>query len=380
MQKVKQKILFIITQSEMGGAQRFVLDMAGALTNDGYNISVAASGNGTLLKNCYNMFRSEHIVTEGKTIKTTFLKYLKRSPGPIKAIFAISEMRKLIKQEKPDVLFLCSTMAGILGSIAGRKRVSKIIYRIGGWAFNDPRPKWQKKLIIFLEKITSQYKNKIIVNSEFDLQSALAHKIASQDKLIKIYNGIDPTEIEFLEKKQARQELGVSTTQPIIGTIANFYKTKGLAHLITASKHIDAQIVIIGDGKERQNLENSIKKYNLQDKVKLLGQKPNARKYLKAFDVFVLPSLKEGFPWVILETMASQVPIIATSVGAIPEIIQNNQSGFVIPPADSQILSKKIQDLLSSPELRNKFTQNATLRLSLFSKQHMIIQTKDIKQ
>jgi len=373
MQEVKQKILFIITQSEMGGAQRFVLDMATSLSKDKYDVTISAGGDGEM----FNKLAS---------IKNHRLKHLKRSPGLIKAMLAISEIRKLIKQEKPDVLFLCSTMAGILGSIAGKKRVNKIIYRIGGWAFNDPRPKWQKKLIIFLEKITAGYKQKIIVNSEFDLQSALSHKVAPVDKLIKIYNGIDPSEIEFLSKEQARQELGLEATKPIVGAIANFYKTKGLEYLITAIHKLNegsprqsltrAALVIIGDGKERQNLENLIKKHNLENKVKLLGQKPNARKYLKAFDVFVLPSLKEGFPWVVLEAMAARVPIIATSVGAVPEIIENNQSGFVISPKNSELLSKKIQDLLSSPEMRNSFTQNAYSRLSLFSKQQMIEQTK----
>ncbi len=385
MQIVKKKILFVITQSEMGGAQRWLLTAAPWFKDQGYEVSVAAGPGG------------EQFFELLAGLKTIRLKHLKRLPNPLKALQAIFEIRGLIKKEQPNVLFLCSTMAGVLGSIAGRpfhKKGLRVIYRIGGWAFNDPRPSWQKKLILFLEKKTSQYKDKIIVNCQFDLDCGLKYKVASAEKLIKIYNGIDPASIDFLPKDQARHALAINVLRShlktlVIGTIANFYKTKGLEYLIKAAAEMTkarplsadkgrAFVAIIGDGEERKNLEKLIKEYKLEDRIKLLGRIPDARKYLKAFDVFVLPSLKEGFPWAILEAMSAGVPIVATKVGAVPEIIENNQSGFLVEPGNSQVLAKKITELINNPELQNKFVKNANQRLPQFSQQKMLEQFKKV--
>ncbi len=373
-----KKILFIVTQSEMGGAQRFVADASVWLAQQNYQVIVAAGkGNGKLFDKLSGL-------------KTYNLKHLKRMPNPLTGLRAVKEIRHLLKQEQPDILFLCSTMAGILGSIASASKkpmfgcptpkhsMMRVIYRIGGWAFNDPRPWWQKKLILFLEKRTAKRKDKIIVNSQFDFDCALKHKIAPAEKLVKIHNGLDPNRIEFLPKEAAQQKLGLSLNLPTVGAISNFYKTKGLEYLIKAAKNINSSFIIIGDGPERKNLENLIAELNLQDKVILLGRIPEARKYLKAFDILTLPSLKEGFPWVILEAMAAGVPIVATKVGALPEIITDNQSGFLVEPGNSQALAQKIKTLLQNPALQTKFSQNARQRLQDFSQQKMLSQTEQV--
>ena len=143
--------------------------------------------------------------------------------------------------------------------------------------------------------------------------------------------------------------------------MANFYKTKGLAYLIEAAKEVNAQFVIIGEGGQRPQLEKLIKQYQLQEKVILTGRIPDAYKYLKAFDVFVLPSLKEGFPWIILEAIAAEVPIVATNVGALPEILPQE---FLVEPGNAQVLAKKIGWMLEHPtktQLKPEFTSQKML-------------------
>ena len=405
MQKVNPKILFIITQSEMGGAQRYLLNTALWLAQRGYQITVAAGeGDGSLNEKL--KAKSEKLLasnsyaegTAGRQIKTKNLKHLKRMPCPITAWLSVREIKKLLQEEQPDVLFLCSTMAGILGSMAGKKyrkqKPLKIVYRIGGWAFRDPRPLWQKKLILFLEKKTAKYKDKIIVNSQLDFDVGLKYKIADREKLVKIYNGIEPQGINFLPKEEAREALvsNVKCQVPnecqisnvkIIGTVANLYKTKGLEYLIEACHILRStfhvmrfKFIVIGEGPERKNLENLIAKYKLQDGAFLLGRLSEAQKYLKAFDVFVLPSLKEGFPWVLLEAMSAGIPIVATKVGAVPEILENEKSGFLVEPAGAGELANKIKELLENPQLTNRFVSRARERLPRFSQEKMLSQTE----
>ena len=313
-----------------------------------------------------------------------YLKQMKRTPWPWQITAAIWEIRNLLKKERPDILFLCSTTAGLLGSIANRiyrgptslikgEVGPRVIYRIGGWAFRDPRSRWKNWLILLAEKLTAPLKDLIIVNSEVDRQLALKYKIVPEKKLIKIYNGIDVNSLNFLSREEAQEKLHRTVLcnlrrTALVGTVANFYKTKGLEYFIEAFRYFDdgsSTAIIIGDGKERPKLEALIKKYDLKNKVILAGRIPDAYKYLKAFDVFVLPSLKEGFPWIILEAIAAEIPIVATSVGALPEILNENS---LVTPGSAEALAKKIGWMLEHPtgsQLKPEFTSQKMIEKTL---------------
>ena len=390
----KKKILFIVTQSEFGGAQRYVYEMTSSLPKEKYSVLVAAGqGDGQLL---------QKIRLTGTP--SLSLKHMKRTPYPWHVLFSVLEIYRLLKKERPDTLFLCSTTAGFIGSLASflyRLHASsfkfQVIYRIGGWSFRDPRPWGMNKIIFWLEKLTSPLKDRIIVNSQVDLDIALKYKVCPPTKITKIYNGIDVDKLQFFAKEQAREELqkllpktySVKHETFLIGTVANFYKTKGLEYLIEAVHvlnkrlefHVPTQtsnfkILIIGEGRERKKLESLIKKYNLDNKVFLLGQIFDAYKYLKAFDVFILPSLKEGFPWIILETMAANIPIIATEVGAIPEIIKDEQEGILIESKDSKIVADKILWVLNNKDEAGRMASRAKEKLKGFKLEKMIRKTE----
>ena len=382
----KKKILFLVTQSEFGGAQRFIYRLITNLDLAKYDISIAAGPEGNnadgLLFNLQN-----------KGFKIFPLKFLKRAINPIIDFWGLLEIYRLIKKEKPDILFLCSTKAGILGSLAATLIPKsyllnpKIIYRIGGWTFNDPWPKWKKNLYLWLEKKTAKFKDFIVNNAESDRQQAIRLGIKPKREIITIYNGIDTGSLRFLPSDEARSFLegkiqsSLSRSQftprstplnagvkgrckgdlkAVIGTIANFYPPKGLEYLIEAAKLLDdpqKKFIIIGEGTGRMELEDLIKKNNLNN-VFLIGAMSDAWKYLKAFDIFVLPSVKEGFPWTIIEAMAAGVPVIATNVGAVPEIIENNESGILIEPRDPKIIADSIEKLINNKDLIEKFAQN----------------------
>ncbi len=357
----KTKILFLVTQSEMGGAQRYIYEIGHALDKEKYEVLVATGeGDGELFRK---------LATLG--IESRKLEQMKRTPWPWQISSAVWEIRNLLKTKKPDVLFLCSTTAGLLGSIAGglMKGVKpRVIYRIGGWAFRDPRASWKNWLVLLAEKLTANLKDLVIVNSEIDRKLALKYKIVPERKLVKIYNGIDVNSLNFLSRDAARQRFDLfhSGEGKIVGTVANFYKTKGLECFIEAASQMKevkplSSFVIIGEGRLRPKLEGLIKKYGLENKVILAGRIPDAYKYLKAFDVFVLPSLKEGFPWIILEAIAAEVPIVATNVGALPEILDEE---FLVAPGNAKALAKKISQTLERPavmKLKQEFTSQRML-------------------
>jgi len=392
----KKRVLFVITQSEMGGAQRFLYNLLSRLDKNRYEIMVAVSadGGGELFK-----------LIGSLQIRTNELVHLRRNISPIQDILAVFELRRLIRKFRPNIIFLNSSKAGFIGSLAAKftsyhlpipihsnidsmnhwknkwkiengkwKMRPKVIYRIGGWSFNDPWPKWKKWLFIVLEKISAKWKDIIIVNNQHDLEQARKLKIKPREKIVLIYNGLDVYKMDFLPREKAIMEIGkfrnleikkinypiteLLNYKFIIGTIANFYPPKGLKYLVETAEHFknkdEVVFVVIGDGQERGELENLIDQKGLRKKVLLLGQIPDAYKYLPAFDIFVLPSVKEGFPWVVIEAMAAKLPVVATKVGAVPEIIEDGKNGFIVEPARPEQIAAKIQDLLNDDHLRQE--------------------------
>lgn len=345
----KKRLLFIITQSEMGGAQQFLIHLLPQLDTETYEVRVAIGrdGDGSLIQ-----------TLQGLGVLTIALYSLRRDIHPFSDLKAVYEVKSLIKDYAPDTLFLLSSKAGFIGSLAARlsHTSTRVIYRIGGWTFKDPWPVWKKKFWIFLEKISAPWKDIIIVNNNPDLIQAGNLKIIPREGIHMIHNGIDPYKLSLLPKEQARRELLNGSVEDyakkkIIGTIANFYPAKGLTYLIDAATHLkdpDVLVVIVGDGTERSSLERQIQELHLSDKVILTGHRANASQYLCAFDIFAFSSIKEGFPWAVLEAMSAKLPIVATRVGAVPELIENGVQGRLVTPANGQALADALGTLLQN--------------------------------
>ena len=235
-------------------------------------------------------------------------------------------------------------------------------------------------VFLLLEKFASLSRDYIICVSNADRQSALKHHLISEAKISVIHNGLEP--INFLSRDESRKALDLSANKTSIGTVANFYKTKGLDVLVDAISQIDRDLLdkihlaIIGDGKEKNFLQKKILEYELGPKITLIGNLPDADRYLKAFDVFVLPSRKEGFPFVLLEAMQAGLPIIATKVGGIPEALKD--AGLQVPAEDATALADAISELLNDANLAAQFSQRAKQRSQLFTQEKMLEETKNI--
>lgn len=358
----KKKILYVITQGAWGGAQRYVFDMATNLGSD-FDVMLAVGEP----RGSHDL---QNKLSQYPNIKIFQLKHLVRPLSFIKDLLSIFELAGLYRQIRPNIIHLNSTKAGVIGSLAQfinnlaiwQFGNSNIIYTVHGWVFNEPLSKLTKEIYFWAEKITARWKNKIIVLSKEDEVAASNELGLGREKIALIPLGVAKENFlektvakEFIEKK-AGLELNDSK---IFGTIANFFKTKGLDILIEAVSQIkndinnDVKFVIIGDGPEKNNLVIEIKKYGLEDVVLLLGHIEDAAKYLLAFDVFVSPSRKEGLPYTLLEAQQVKLPIIATAVGGVPSLVKNGYNGIVVPPDDfSSLANAMLYGLKHTEEMR----------------------------
>ena len=247
-----------------------------------------------------------------------------------------------------------------MGALAARfARIKRIIFTAHGWAFREDRSTLAKKVIGFFSWVTVILCHTTITLHERDLR-AFDQWPFTKKKIIKIHNGIRPELI--LSRQVSRNKLGekygVTITERLIGTVAELHKNKGLAYLIGAMRKIPENVglCIIGEGEERKKLESLIRREHLNARVCLPGFIPDAHKLMQAFDIFVLPSVKEGFPFVLLEAGVAQVPIVATAVGGIPEIIENKKEGLLVSPKNTEVLAETIRTLLDDKKIGELYT------------------------
>lgn len=362
-----KKILFVITQSEIGGAQQDILQMLLKLPSDRYEIGLAAAAHPGDLFEAVRHFK----------VKIFPLQFLQREINFKKDRKAFQELRDLFRIWKPDIVQLQSSKAGFLGALAGRtlaggalarqfQKRPKIIYRIGGFSFFENIPFWKKAVYFLAEWISAFWKDVIIVNNVVDFNVSKKWKIGA-GKTIYIPNGLSPA-LPFLDAVEARRQLDLPEKKYQLVAIANFYKNKDLRTLLQATVWLKAfslpfHLSIFGDGNERLSLEDWIKSLALEKDVSLLGFKKNAAQYLKAFDVLVLSSIKEGMPWVILEAFAAEIPVVATEVGGVPTMIEHRKEGLLVPPQNPEAMAKAIRECLLERELKQLLIRHAKERL-----------------
>lgn len=306
MNQAKKKVLYLITKATHGGAQKYVYDLATATRNE-FEVSVAYGQEGPLAKK----LREAHI--------TTFpVLSLQRDVSIGNDVRSLLELRRLFRTERPDVVHLNSSKAAGIGALAARiSGVPRIIFTAHGWPFWEQRNPVSRGLIYFFSWLTAVLSHKIIVVSDYDLKVAKKMPFVAH-KTIRIYNGID---FRFPLGSADMVRHSFPKGARITGTIGELTKNKNQIALIEQARKDPAMYVaIVGDGEDRRYLMEKIEEYGLKARVKLFGFMPSSG-VLRGFDVFALPSIKEGLPYVLLEARAAGIPIVANRVGGVGEIL-----------------------------------------------------------
>lgn len=300
------RILFIITKGRWGGAQRYVYDLAGAAAKAGHEVCVAYGESGAL---------TEKLSALG--IATKQLPGLARDLGVTRDFRALSSLRHLFREFRPDITHINSSKAGVLGTLAAyQERVPRIVFTAHGWPFLERRNLLWRLTALLGSWSTALFAHAVIVVSKNDLRIGKRMPFCGH-KMHLIYNGITLPTLGSGEIIRSAFPKGVTIT----GTIGELTKNKNQMSLLERAKYeSDLYVAIVGEGEERANLEAYIRRENLAERVKLFGFM-SATDVLRGFDTFALPSTKEGLPYVLLEAKAAGLPIVATRVGGVGEIL-----------------------------------------------------------
>ncbi|MDP6527596.1 MAG: glycosyltransferase family 4 protein [Candidatus Pacebacteria bacterium] len=348
---MRKKVIYFITKSNFGGAQKQVLDLATLLDGSKFDVAVACGGSGSLVKKLKNA-----------GIRVIKIKGMDRDVRVFKDFQAFISTYKILKEEEPDIIHLHSSKAAAMGAFLGKLTgVGKIIFTAHGWPFKEDRGVFWKIVTWAGSLVTSVLSDKIIVVSKNDFKKT--PNLFSKNKLHLIHNGVG--EIEFLSKRNARSKLTESMGESIpadamwIGTGIELTPNKGLEYTIDAFKRLsksnkDIYLFIFGEGELREKLKNLINNYSLNKKVFLLGHIDNMPQYLKALDVYAQTSTKEGLPYAILEAGARALPVVASDIGGMPEIIEHRKSGLLVPSKDEKAIANALNLIIKDKDLGDR--------------------------
>lgn len=379
----RTKILYVITKSNWGGAQRYVYDLATRMDAGRFDVAVAC-GPSTHSTNTQGGEQSRTTSSEvgplverlrSAGVRTVTLPHLERDVRLLYEPVALRALYRLYREERPDVIHLSSSKAGGLGAAAallyktiGGGRGCRTIFTVHGWPFYEDRPRWQRIAIFLASWLSVVLADRIIVITTADYRAG--RRFIPEEKLVLIFHGIGP--FDALPRPAARsffaeQSGGVITAgTALIGTVAELTANKGLLDLIAAFVLLtqrmpaaDMRLLITGEGEDRERLRLAAASAGLSDRVWFLGFVPEVRRYLAGLDCFVLPSVKEGLPYAAMEAMAAGVPIVASRVGGIPDLIQDGETGLLVEPRSPAALEGAIGRVLADRGLRNRIGRRA---------------------
>lgn len=339
---MKHNILYIIDNLEFGGGEMVFSQLINRLCRDKYKVTVACLPTGIFM---------ERIKGSGASIKPVDMS----NKFNFKVIL---QMVNLMKEQNIDIVHSQGARAEFFSRLAAKLAgvhiiVSTVAMPVEGFDVNPIK----KFIYTVLNRFTECFVDRFIVVSEaLDKVMRERHRIEPQ-KLVTIFNGIEtdeysiPDEEVMCGKSRLREELGLENNVPVIGAIGRLVWQKGFEYFIDVIPEVlkefkEARFLIVGEGPLENKLKVKSKKLKVDDKVIFTGFRNDIKEILASIDIFVMPSLLEGLPMILLEAMAMGKPIIATDIEGIKEILENGRTGLLVPPRDPQALSEAIGDLL----------------------------------
>lgn len=295
------------------------------------------------------------------------------------SLSALLKVVRILKSEKPDIVHTHLIHGDLYGTLAAKMAgIEKIVSS----KHNDDR--FRRRLLLKqLNRYLNRKARRIIVISEALKNFTIRHERIDPEKVAVIHYGLKDFE-QSLNDKNLREKLGYKKEDIVFGIIARLIEQKGHRYLLEAfravgNKHRQARLLIVGDGELREELERLTHDLGLDRQVRFLGRREDTADIYHALDVFVHPSLWEGFGLVFLEAMSFSLPIIAAKVSAIPELVQDGETGLLVPPENIPQLVKAMTWMIEHPKERKRMgTRGRQRLLTDFGHEKMVAKTMSL--
>jgi len=345
-------VLQLVEGVGFGGAEKKLLELTKRLDKKKFRIVVCCLGLNERIKKEFEMLGTEVVVLpRGKRLDPCM-------------IFRVVQ---LIKKERIDIVMTTLFYADIVGSFAGKVAGVKAVLF---WE-TISAPEWLLKRRFWLYRIAVRFCDWVIAVSQATARFVEERRKVPPTKIKIIPYGVDLDLFTVGSGVAVRKELGFADKDPVVGTVARIHPQKGHIYLIQAAERIiskfpNVRFVLVGDGELRSSIENEVMAKHLDNHFFFLGFRSDVARLLESFDIFVLPSLYEGMPNVILEAMGCGKPVVATSVDGSKEVVIDGETGLLVPPKNPERLAEAISYLLENRRVAEEFGRRGRERVATF--------------
>jgi glycosyltransferase involved in cell wall biosynthesis len=330
----RPRLLVLVTLAEVGGAQTAIALLVPGLVET-FDVTVAAYGPGPLRE-----------AVEAAGARYVPLSQVRRPLSP-RDLLGLAELVRLVRRVRPDVVHTHSSKAGFLGRIAARLAGMRVcLFTAHGWAF-EAHTGSTSTLYRYADRLVEPITATVICVAESGRRAGLAAGTCTVERTVVLRNAVPLPE---LPEPAAN---GV----PTVVSVGRLQEPKDFETLVRALGRLEPgtfRARLVGDGPDREHVQALLDELQLGDAAELVGTSDDVAGILAAADVFVLSSRSEGLPVAILEAMAMALPVVATDVGGIPELVADGQTGLLVPPGDVGALAVALEQLLRDAELRRR--------------------------
>ena len=341
------RIVQVITRADLiGGAQIHVLLLCRALLERGHEVRVIVGGHGPFLGRL-----------EALSIPYTCVGTMRRPINAIHDLRAVRDVRRAVAACRPDVVATHSSKAGIVGRVAARSLGIPTTFTAHGWSFTPGVPAHKAWLFRRVERLAAPLASRIITVSEYDRKLALYHRIAPPEKVVAIHNGLSDVDLPLASPERC---------DPRIVMAARFEPQKAqpiLLEALSGLAELPWELDLIGDGPLLKACRSLAAKYGLAKRVRFLGWRDDVAERLAESHIFVLASHFEGLPLSILEAMRAGLPVVASDVGGVSELVAEGETGLLVGRETStEVMRNTLDLLLRDPNLRARLGRRGRRR------------------
>lgn len=345
----RPRIAHVITESNLGGAQRNTLLSVRGLLGAGLDVELICGPGGPLPDEARASGAVAHLVPD-----------LVRPVDPVRDVRALRVIHRLCHRRRYDIVHTHCTKAGLLGRAAAWwAGVPIIVHTIHGAPF-ELRRDLRTRVFLTLERLAARVTDRLICVGETFRRHVAGWGIGSEAKLVTIYSGLDfGALVPGRTVAETKRALALEDAWPIVGSVGRLTEAKALHYLIEAvaglrEKYTRIRLVIVGDGPLRPALEAAAQRFGGAAAVTFVGERNDVADLLSAFDIYAMSSRWEGVGRAMTEAMLSGLPVVATDVGGVTELVVDGRTGLVIPPGNPAALAAAIDQVASDREFARR--------------------------
>jgi glycosyltransferase involved in cell wall biosynthesis len=342
----------------VAGAGGITLRGALALDPDRYAVTIFSADGGPLF-----------MQAELAGIEVVRLKHMSPTIHPTEDVRGVRELAAHLRAGRFDLIHTHSAKAGATGRIAARRvGTPAIVHSFHGFPFHDFQSPARRAAYIAIERRLGRFTDQFVTDGGAVAAEAVRLRIAPSERIRAIDSPVETKvpKVSPATRAHARRLLGLPPHVPVIGSVGRLDHQKAPEDMVAAIAALgrpDVTVVWVGDGHLRARVERRILREGLAGRFILLGERQDVPALLPAFDVFAMSSLYEGLPCAVVEAMTCGVPVVATAVNSVPEIVVAGKTGLLVPTKDPASLARALAYLLDHPEEAAQLAAEAHLRL-----------------